>query len=391
MNGTATAAHTSALRPLRLPHLSRMLLLPAVAAHVFALVGLVENWSRYRPPGAAATLFVLSCAMPAVLVLAPRRDDGVLPVPAAATVVGGVFTVSVLLPAILPDQEWASWAAWNWTTGAMTLLGLAVYLPPARIAGLAAAHGVLAVSLILLGAGGWWNAQLALVAAVIAPLAAAQYLRFYEDALAERADAVAVRARADAGPDAGPDPWPDAGPGRAPDDAPDDADVLRLGDDPRLASLRDRIEPLLRDIAEGGTLPLDNARAAAARELATQLREALAASRRALWLPAEIGGAAVSVVATDGATRVASDADRVWLAALLDLLGQHRTWARVRLVLDLRLNGSLSAVVTADGPAARVAAADARVRALCADRSARCDADDGLLVVEAELSTKIGA
>jgi len=153
----------------------------------------------------------------------------------------------------------------------------------------------------------------------------------------------------------------------------------------RLDVLRERIAPLLADVAERAPLPLDAARSGAARQCAQQLREALAEQRRTLWLPRTVSGAPVAVIATDASARATGDADRAWLAALLELLGGHPGWEHVRVVLDRRLGGPITAVVTAGGPRARQALADPRLAALCGARAARCDADDGLLVVETEL------
>jgi hypothetical protein len=257
----------------------------------------------------------------------------------------------------------------------MTLLGLAVYLSPRLTLALAAGYGALGAGTVLLGGGGPWQAHLVLVAATVPPIGAAQYLRLYADALRRRAEAASERALARARVEAGRR----------------DLDVVRTADDQRLAALRERIEPLLRDVGAGAPLPLDAERSAAARLLADQLREALAAQARTLWLPEQAGGGPVDVVATDAASRATGDGDRAWLAALIELLDRHPGWRRVRVVLDRRLDGSLTAVLTADGPAARAAAADHRIQALCVARPARCDADDGLLVVETELPTKIGA
>ena len=357
---------------LPVPHLARTVLAAAALAHLLALAGLVGSWSSYRSPWAAALILVGSAALPVVLVAAPRRAGagGSLPRGVAPLVVAGMLAVSAALLADLPPQLWASWASWNWSTGAMVLLGLAVHVSHRRAVVLACGHGTLAVAAVLLGGGDPWRANLALVAATVPPLAAAHYLRLYTAALSARRDAVRDRALAAAGR-------------RDPD--------VGVADARRLAVLREGIEPLLRDVADAAPLPLDAERSAAARRLAVQLREALAAQRRTLWLPGTAGGVPVRLVATDNATRATADGDRAWLAALIELLDRHPDWQHVRVVLDRRLDGSLTAVLTAAGPSARAAAADSRVRALCAGRSARCDADDGLLVVESEMSTKIGA
>jgi len=362
-------------RLLRISHSARLVALLVALADAFAAAGLLGAWSHYRSPWAAVALLVVAAALPVAAVAVPRRRrasgeggfsgrDGVL-------VVGGVLAVSAGVLADLPPSDWASGASWNWGTGAITLLVLAVHLDPWLITVLAVAHGTLAAGAVLLAGGDPWNAQLALVAATVPPLGAAQYVRLQAGALQRRAAAVRSRERAEADRH--------------------DLDVVRVTDVRRLSALVDRIEPLLRDVVDGARLPLDAERSAEARLLARQMRDVLAAQRRTLWLPEQAGGAPVDVVATDSAIRAAGDGDRAWLAALIDLLGTHPCWQHVRVVLDRRLDGSVTAVLTAGGSAAREAAADPRVQALCASRSARCDADDGLLVVEAEILAKIGA
>jgi hypothetical protein len=304
-----------------------------------------------------------------------------LPTWVIALVVAGVLGASVLLPALLPPSERASWASWNWGTGAMTLLGLAVHVPPLRITALAAGHGALGVGVVLLGGGGLWEAQLALVSATTAPLGAAQYLHLYADAVRRRAAVLMACTEPAGGPGGGP---PGAGSAGGP---PGELAGAR-----RLAMLRERIEPFLADVARRrAPLPLDAERSAVARCLTEQLREALAAQRRSLWLPEEVRGVPVSVIGSESATRAAGDAERAWLAALLDLVGRHDGWHLLRLVLALRPDGALTAVLTGAGPAASAAAADPLVRALCEGTAARCDADHELLVVEADPLTKIGA
>jgi len=351
-----------------LPDLRRAALVPTVLAHAVAAAALVSGWSSFRSGPAAAALLVASAALVGVLAQAapPCRRPGARPYLVAA----GALAVSVALPLLLPAAQRAPVTCWNWATGATILLAIAVHLPPAPAVALAVAHGVVAVTVTAgLGGTGWatgtagggaWTVTHATVVAVLPALAGAQYGYFHRH-LTEGPPAVARR--------------------RA---APTSAV-------PRLEVLGRRIEPLLRDVAEGCPLPLDVDRATSARQFAEELRQALAASRRALWLPEQVGGAPVQVVGTDAATRGAADGDRIWLAALLDLLGTRSGWRHVRVVLDLRLDGSVTGVVTADGAAAPEAARDPRVQALCEARGARCDADDELLVIEAAFPSTIGA
>jgi hypothetical protein len=359
------------LEPVAVPYLGRMIVVPAILAHGFALAGLVSGWSEYRWPWAAVGLLVLSMALPLVLVVAPRRASGRLPARAAALVVAGVFAVSTALPALLPPAERASFACWNWGTGAMTFLGVAAYLSTRRTIALALAHAALAVGVQLLSGGGSWRLHLVVVSTLVPPLGAAQYLRFYADALRQRARAVAAQLEAEEGRH--------------------ELDARRSSGDRRLGALRDDVEPLLRYVAEGGPLPLDDARARAAQQLAENLRAALVAHRRALWLPEYLGDAAVTVVCSDAAARGVGTAERAWLAALLELLDTFPCWRAVHVVLDPRDDGSVSAVVTAEGPAAAQAAADPRVGALAARRQAQVEADGNFFSVDADLRAMIGA
>jgi hypothetical protein len=63
----------------------------------------------------------------------------------------------------------------------------------------------------------------------------------------------------------------------------------------RLGVLREEIEPLLRHVADGGSLPLDGVRARRAQRLAAELRAALVAQRRALATE-RLGDAPVTVI-----------------------------------------------------------------------------------------------
>jgi hypothetical protein len=168
-------------------------------------------------------------------------------------------------------------------------------------------------------------------------------------------------------------------------------DVVRLADVRRIGTLREQLEPLLEHVAEQGSLPLDAARAATARDLAERLREALAAQRQTLWLPEQLGPAPLVVVCADVAVRATCDTDRAWLGALIDLLGRHPGWRRARLVLDVGAGARVNAVLTADGPSAAQALADPSVRALCASRAAHLDRENELLVVDADLLTNAEA
>lgn len=359
------------LEPVEVPRLGRMVLAPGALAHLFALAGLVGGWSVYRQPVVAAVLFVCSALLPVALVAWPRRSGGRLPVPLAAAVVAGVFTVSVALPAVLPPEARSSWQSWNWGTGAMTLLGLAAYLPTGRLLALAGAHAGLAVAVQFLSGGGLWRVDLVLVATLVPPLGAAQYLRFYADALRQRA--LAVNA------------------GRVAEADRRQLDVVRTDGDRRLDVLRDEIDPLLARVAAGAPLPLDDAHARRARQLAEQLRAVLVAQRRTLGLPTQLGAAPVTVTCSDAAAGRIGAEERVWLAALLDLLARHQGWRAVHVVLDPHPAGRIAAAITAEGPAATEAAMDPQVRALGATRGARLEIDGTFLSIDADLHAMIGA
>ena len=166
------------LEPVAVPYLGRIILGPAVLAHGFAMTGLVGGWSAYRVPWAAAALLSVSMALPVVLVVVPRWCGGRLPTRAAAVVVAGVFAVSLAVPALLPPDARSSMQAWNWGTGAMTLLGVALYLSTARVVVLAFGHAAVGVAVQLLAGGGAWRCHIVLISSLVPPLGAVQYLRF---------------------------------------------------------------------------------------------------------------------------------------------------------------------------------------------------------------------
>jgi hypothetical protein len=353
------------------PYLGRMILVPAALAHGFAVVGLVTGWSVYREPWTATALLVVSAALPMLLVVVPRRGDGRLPARVAVLVAVGVLAVSAAVSILLPPEQRSSMQSWNWGTGAMTCLGLAAYLSIRRTLALAAGHAAFAAAVQLGSGGGAWHVHLVLVSTLVPPLGAAQYLRFYADALRQRARAVAARLEAEAGLQ--------------------DLDVVRLAGHRRLGDVRDEVEPLLEHVATGGTLPLDDARARQAQRLAARLREALVAQRRALWLPDELGGAPVTVVCSDATARAVGAGERAWLEALLALFATHHGWRAVHVVLDPLPDGSIGAVVTAEGDDAGRAAADPRVRALVEQAGGRLDIDEKFLSIDADLRARIGA
>ena len=359
------------LEPLAVPYLGRIVLVPGLLAHAFALAGLITGWSEYRIPWAAVGLLVVSMALPTILVVAPRRYAGKLPTPVAAGVVVGIFAVSLGVCALLPPQARSSLASWNWGTGAMTSLGIASYLSTRRTVALAFAHGVLAVVVQLVSGGGLWRIHVVLVSTLVPPLGAAQYLHFYAEALRQRARAAAEQLQAER--------------------ERQELDAVRLTEHQRLGVLREEIEPLLRQVADGGSLPLDGARARRAQQLAAELRAALVAQRRALWLPERLGDAPVTVVcSSDTAARVGT-AERAWLAALLELLETYPRWRAVHVVLDPVSDGTVNAVVTAEGPDAVQAGVDPRVRALTARAVARVDIDGRFLSIDTDLHATIGA
>jgi membrane protein implicated in regulation of membrane protease activity len=343
-------------------------LVPTVLAHLYALAGLVGSWGHYRS-AAAGGLFVASLLVPFGMAQVSRTAGGRLPPAAAAGVVVAVFGISIAVPALLPPADRGTLAAWNWGTGAMTLLGLALFVPLVVSFCLGIAHGVLAYLVVTWAGLGAWTAHLVVFAAVVPPLAAAQYIRMHGVAVRRRERAASERAAVQAR-------------GR-------DLDDVRLGDLRRLGELRDRLEPLLAHVAQGGALPLDDERSRAARLLAEDLRDALAAQREALWLPERLGPVPLSVLSARAAASRLGDDDRAWLGALVDVLARHDGWRRARLVLDATRAG-ICAVLTASGPAASRAAADPLLRALCVRRPVRIDQEEDLIVIDVDLATPFG-
>lgn len=353
----------TAPRAVALPLLGRMILGSGLLAAAYATALFAQYAERFALPWAAAGLLVVSVLVPALLADVARRG-GELSDVGAGLVIVTVFGVSLLLPALLPPELRVS-AAWNWGTGGMTLLALAAYRPIAWSALLGIGHAALAVVVARTAGLEWVAVEVAAVSAALPAVAASAYLQFYARAVRSYAAALSDRA--------------------ASETTRGELETLRMAGDQRLAAVRQESMTLLRAVvaADGLSSPHEAARA---RRLAGELRSALVENRRSLWLPTEVNGVPVRLLAAPGIAERASEPDRAWLAALLRVLGESPGVRELRVVLDLSGGPSTcDLVVTArldDGPAL---ADDGRLQSLCAQRSVRVEAENDLLLVEGRL------
>jgi hypothetical protein len=268
----------------------------------------------------------------------------------------------------------------------ITLLLLAIYRPAAEGLGLAALHGFAVVA---------WAAgdgvpndpvrvSLVVGGAVLPAIAGSQFLAYYLGVLASREDA----ARAE-------------GETRARQAA---EEAVARDWRQRISRVRAEALPLVRDVAEGGALPLDQVTAARARRVSDRLRRELVGGREVDWLlRAQVaatgpdgtveGGTAgdgdevdVEVVTGLGASQLMTDDTRVALGALVSLLRRHTGWMRMTLTAAGAPDRSLMLALVAHGPAARAALADDAVLAALRPLGATAALDEeDTLVVQARL------
>jgi len=348
----------------------------------YALLLLAQSWGDYPAPLAQLGLWLLLTAATAALVVVAARRGGGLPVTAAVPLVAVLVIVDVAVPALVGDDPIGP-GAWNWSAVAMTILLLAIYLPAAVALTLAALHGLAVVGWALSDPADGDPVRLAIAVggAVLPALAGAQFLGFYLGVLARRAEA--ARAERETR-------------GRQ---AADDA-VARDWRE-RISRVRAEALPLVRDVAEGAPLPLDELTAARARRVSDRLRRELVGGREVDWLlraqvaaPGREAGAEgadgdavdVEVVTGLGASQLMTDATRVDLGALVSLLRRHAGWTRMTLTVAGAPDRSLMLALVAHGPAAGPAAADDAVRAALLPLRASCALDDPeTLVVQARL------
>lgn len=373
---------TPAAEALRVPQVGRIVVLCGVLAHLYAAGLLLASVAAYRSAAAAGVAWAASAAIPLLVVARARRHGDVLG-PAATFVVGAaVLLIDVAVLALAEPAARAGYA--NWAAGALGLviLGLAAYRPPRDILCLGALHfavtlvgGLTAVSASVHGLPG---VLLASIAAILPPLVAAQFLHLYAAALRTRQQAVAARARVEAASRA--------------------EEEVRREERERLARLRAQILPLVDAVAAEAPLPLDQARAAAAGELAAALRAELVANQATTWLTTAVGGSAVaaSVEVADGsrvAERLAEPVRAGLLATVARLGAVVGRGGRVVVALAEDGAGGATCVLTGSVPAgsaavvtlAAAAADDPSLQAAAAALGSEVAVEDGVVVVEATL------
>jgi hypothetical protein len=262
----------------------------------------------------------------------------------------------------------------------MTILLLAIYLPAVVALTLAALHGLAVIAWAVSDPADGDPVRLALSvgSAVLPALAGAQFLGFYLGVLARREEA--ARAERETR-------------GRQ---AADEA-VARDWRQ-RISRVRAEALPLVRDVAEGGPLPLDELTAARARRVSGRLRRELVGGREVDWLlraqvaapdgeDGEDGDAVdVEVVTGLGASQLMTDTTRVALGALVSLLRRHPGWTRMTLTVAGAPDRSLMLALVAHGPAAGPAAADDAVHVALRSLGGSIALDDPeTLVIQARL------
>jgi hypothetical protein len=339
-------------------------------AYALLLLGL--SWAEYPDPlpvvGLWALLTVANLALPAIAV----RRDGQVPGIAMVPIVAVAGGVDVAVPALAGDADSVGGAAWNWGAVALTVLVVALYRPAAEVLSLVGLHvfGVLTWPLFDSVSNDPVQVTLTAAGAALPALAATQFLGFYLGVLADRERAARAehetRAR----------------------QAAEDAVARDWG--ARIAQVRGDALPLLREVADGRPLPLDDAATAHARRVSDRLRHELVGGREVDWLlrsqVAEQGGIDVEVVTGLGASQLMTDETRFALGALVSLLRRHKGWSRMTLTVAGAPDRSLTLALVASGENAGDAAADdavlAALRLLTAD--AALD-DPQTLVIQARL------
>jgi hypothetical protein len=344
-------------------------------AYALLLLGL--SWAEYPDPrpvaGLWALLTVATFAAPAIAV----RRGGVVPGVAIVPVVAVIGLVDVAVPALAGDVDSVGPAAWNWGAVALTFLVLAIYRPAAEVLTLVALH--VAGALVWPLVDGFPNdpvrVTLAACGAALPALAATAFLRFYLGVLADRERAALAERETRAR------------------QAAEDAVARDWG--ARIARVRADALPLLRDVAGGGPLPLDDVTAARARRISDRLRRELVGGREVDWLlRAQVadqgegggGGTDVEVVTGLGASQLMTDETRVALGALVSLLRRHDGWSRLTLTVAGAPDRTLMLALVAHGPAAAAAAGDDAVLAALRPLTATGALDDPqTLVIQARL------
>ncbi len=379
----AVRAHPALRRPPVVERSVAVALAIGVFGQFYAALLLASSWSVYPAPFAQLGLWLLLSAATAALVVVAARRGGELPGSAAVPLVAVLVLMDVAVPALVGDNDPIGPAAWNWSAVAMTILLLAIYLPAAVALSLAALHGLAVVAWAVSDPADGDPVRLAIAVggAVLPALAGAQFLGFYLGVLARRDEA--ARAERETR-------------GRQ---AADEA-VARDWRQ-RISRVRAEALPLVRDVAEGGPLPLDELTAARARRVSGRLRRELVGGREVDWLlraqvaapesrdgedGADGDAVDVEVVTGLGASQLMTDTTRVALGALVSLLRRHAGWTRMTLTVAGAPDRSLMLALVAHGSAAGPAAADEAVLVALRSLGGSIALDDpDTLVIQARL------
>jgi hypothetical protein len=346
----------------------------------YALLLLVLSWGGYEYPWVQVGLWLLLTATAPVMVTVAERRGGALPGRAAVPVVALLVVLDIVVPALTGGRDPIGAAAWNWGAIAITLLWLAIYRPAAEALSLAALHALACLVWPFVSPVEPHDpVRLALSVALCAlpALAGAQFVGFYLGVLARRESAAQAeretRAR-QAAEEATSRDWRQ-----------------------RIERVRSEALPLIREVADGRELPLDEVTVARARRISGRLRRELVGGREVDWLlraqvaPDDGAGEAgadvdVEVVTGLGAARLMTDETRVALGALVSLLRRHAGWTRMTLTVAGSPDASLMLALVAHGEPAARAHADDAVRAALRPLAATSALDDReTLVIQARL------
>jgi len=345
----------------------------------YALLLLALSWVGYDHPWVQLGLWLLLTAAAPAMVAVAGRNDGALPGRAVLPVVALLVVLDLAVPALTGGRDPIGAASWNWGAVAIALLWLAIYRPAGEVLSLAALHALACLlwSLaVVVGPNDPVRVALSVALCLLPALAGAQFVGFYLGVLVRReaaADAERETRARQASEEATSRDWRQ-----------------------RIDRVRREALPLVREVAEGRELPLDEVAVARARRISDRLRRELVGGREIDWLlRAQVAGDGggdgddqvdVEVVTGLGAARLMSDETRVALGALVSLLRRHRGWTRMTLTVAGAPDRSLMLALVAKGEAAAAAHADVAVRAALRPLAATSALDEGeTLVIQARL------
>jgi len=350
------------------PYLGRLVTALAVLGALVAVVGGVGSWGLYSSHREVLAAWLVTVAAVPLAVRAVSRSGGMSAV-ALVGLTSAVLAVDVVVAAALPPAERLGSAAWNWGSGALLLVAVAVYRRAGDTVAAAVAHAGVGVAFAV-SAEDWSPTALSVMAltCLVPPLAAASYIRWYAEVLAGRQQAVRVRRRATAA--------------RAAEQQARQS-VLDL-----VESIKDEVAELLESVGSGALAPSQGSVRVAARDLSAALRRELDESRTHGWVltgPSSAG----AVVEVLGSPELLADDGRAAIAALVELLGRHPSLSRIVVTVGAAggAGPAVEVTVVASGPAVAPAAGDPAVVAAVAGVGGVLwvDQDAGSLVVEAVL------